>query len=115
VKCTKCGLDNPTTARFCVKCGTQLPSAAPADASRDGMRPRASVSRKSPWVAVLLTFLWAGAGHLYVGEKRLGWVLAAVNLLVMVPLAAPTSGIINLLWFIGLSIHVWGLASKTGG
>ncbi|QTR01537.1 hypothetical protein J7S33_19395, partial [Saccharothrix algeriensis] len=37
------------------------------------------VTAKSPGVAVLLSFLWLGAGNLYAGQTALGIVLILVN------------------------------------
>jgi len=46
------------------------PSAVPAPLHPSG--PVAVVSAKSPGIAVLLSVLWLGAGHLYVGQIGLG-------------------------------------------
>jgi TM2 domain-containing membrane protein YozV len=53
-------------------------------------QPAAVVAVKTPGIAVLLTFLWLGAGHLYAGRTTTGLALLGVNvflfLLLMVPL-----------------------------
>ncbi len=55
------------------------------------------VPAKSPGVAVLLTFLWLGAGHLYAGSTGAGIALMLLEF-VLLPLA-----------FLGVGIVLWVL------
>jgi len=72
--CSKCGAENPETARFCAKCGSALsfgaepPAAAPLQAtmrSSPGAVETAPPAGKTPWVAALLSFFICGLGQLY--------------------------------------------------
>ncbi len=41
--------------------------------------PRGVVAAKTPGIAVLLSFLWLGAGHLYAGRTGAGVAFMAIN------------------------------------
>ncbi|GAA1354952.1 hypothetical protein [Saccharothrix algeriensis] len=95
--CGSCGayLQPPNTN--CAVCGKSqwpqqppvyIPHAPPATGhpaqyAQPGYGPPAPmggvVTAKSPGVAVLLSFLWLGAGNLYAGQTALGIVLILVN------------------------------------
>lgn len=55
-------------------------------------RPAAVVAVKTPGIAVLLTFLWLGAGHLYAGRTTTGLVLLGANLFLFLLLMVPLIG-----------------------
>jgi TM2 domain-containing membrane protein YozV len=59
---------------------------------------------KSPGVAVFLSFLWPGLGHLYVGDIATGLVLGFANLfLAFLTLAFILPGLAALaLWIVGM-------------
>lgn len=54
--------------------------------------PRAVVAAKTPGIAVLLTFLWLGAGHLYAGRTGTGVALLVTNVFLLILLAVPLVG-----------------------
>jgi len=60
------------------------------------------VNAKSPGVAVLLSFIWLGAGHLYVGTIGLGIGLMVFDFLLVLISLIPFS------WF--LTVPVWLIA-----
>jgi TM2 domain-containing membrane protein YozV len=68
------------------------------------------VSAKSPGIAVLLTFLWLGAGDLYVGRIGLGIGLMVFDAFLVLLSIIPFSWIITVpVWwiaFICVAIHV---------
>lgn len=78
--CSKCGAENPETARFCAKCGNNLnfaaeaPAAAPLQAATVRTSPNAaesvSATGKTPWVAALLSFFICGLGQLYNNDMK---------------------------------------------
>jgi hypothetical protein len=60
VTCSSCGLALPPEARFCARCGAQLPAALPGPAAAI-----AAVAAAMPLAPVwLLALLWVGAGAL---------------------------------------------------
>ncbi len=68
------------------------------------------VNAKSPGVAVLLSFIWLGAGHLYVGNIGLGIGLMVFDfflvLVSLIPFAMILTVPVWLLSFIFIAIHV---------
>jgi TM2 domain-containing membrane protein YozV len=66
----------------------------------------AVVAAKTPAVAVLLSILWLGAGHLYAGRTALGLALMAVDVFLVLFLMVPLIGwvLAPLAWF-GLCIY----------
>jgi TM2 domain-containing membrane protein YozV len=60
------------------------------------------VSAKSPGVAVLLSFIWLGAGHLYVGRIGLGIAIMVFEFFLVLFSLIPFS------WF--LTVPVWLIA-----
>jgi TM2 domain-containing membrane protein YozV len=68
------------------------------------------VSAKSPGVAVLLSFIWLGAGHLYVGKIGLGIGLMVLDFFLVMLSLIPFTWIITvpvwLITFVFVAIHV---------
>jgi len=79
--CRNCGNGIDTDARFCHQCGVgqAVPDGiqgAPAAASYTNS------PRKDPDVAVLLSFLWSGAGQVYAGATSRGiWMIVIGSIL----------------------------------
>jgi TM2 domain-containing membrane protein YozV len=69
--CQRCSALLPAGAPTCVSCGQ---SAAAPYAPAVG-QPVVVVAAKSAGIAVLLTLLWLGAGHLYAGKIGAGIAL----------------------------------------
>ncbi len=46
--------------------------------------PQPNAIRREPWLAVLLSSIWPGVGHLYVGSKTKGYLLMAITTSLMV-------------------------------
>jgi TM2 domain-containing membrane protein YozV len=69
-------------------------------------QPAAVVAVKTPGIAILLSFIWLGAGHLYAGRTGLGLGLMAVNLFLLLFLMIPLIGwVLSPLAWIGLFIY----------
>ncbi|MBL8928429.1 MAG: hypothetical protein JNM77_19700 [Pseudonocardia sp.] len=68
------------------------------------------VNAKSPGVAVLLSFIWLGAGHLYVGNIGLGIGLMVFDFFLVLVSLIPLSWILTvpvwLISFVFIAIHV---------
>jgi TM2 domain-containing membrane protein YozV len=47
---------------------------------------------KTPGIAVLLSFLWLGAGHLYAGKSGIGLALLATNFVLLLLALIPFVG-----------------------
>ena len=60
------------------------PQGFPPPPQIPGGRPPAGAPPKSPGIAVLLSFLWLGAGHLYAEKVGTGVVLLIWNFLLVV-------------------------------
>ena len=69
-------------------------------------RPMATVSVKTPGIAILLSFIWLGAGHLYAGRTTQGLVLLGVNFFLLLFLMVPLIGwVLSPLAWIGLFVY----------
>jgi TM2 domain-containing membrane protein YozV len=69
-------------------------------------QPLAVVPVKTPAIAVLLSFIWLGAGHLYAGRTTEGLVLLGVNLFLILLLMVPLIGwVLSPLAWVGLFIY----------
>jgi len=69
-------------------------------------QPTAVVSLKTPGIAVLLSFLWLGAGHLYAGRTGVGLALIAIDLVLILLLMVPLIGwVLAPLGWLGLFIY----------
>lgn len=96
VSCSSCGRALAKEHRFCTSCGLArgaatvpqrtitvaeagLPPRVAAAAPAHGA-PVVAIAPKSAGLAVFLTFLWLGAGHLYVNRITSGIVLLVVDL-----------------------------------
>ncbi len=72
--CPKCGKDSALGAKFCESCGTSMPSdqtnqAPPAYGPQPYGQPMyAPLPLKNAGIAAVLAFLWAGLGHIYLGQ-----------------------------------------------
>lgn len=92
------------------------PGAAPAvavPAALAATYPPSLVRARRPGVAVLLTFLWLGAGNCYAGQVGLGVTLALVQL-VCLPLAGLFASITLGLSLL-VSVPVWLAAVAVAG
>lgn len=100
--CSKCGAENPDSARFCQKCGASLaappppsspaPPGAPAadPRMRGGPPPVGTVEKRyatgrNPVLALILSAVIPGVGQFYNGDTKKG-VLMLVGALVLGPL-----------------------------
>ena len=80
--CRNCGNGIDDAARFCQHCGGQTAANSVA------ATPMAHADRKDPAIAVLLSFVWSGAGQVYAGATSRGiWMIVI--------------GAILLLWVLG--------------
>lgn len=77
--CQHCSAARPWSAQPCIRCG------APAPAPMLPVRPVliAQAGPKTPGIAVLLSLLWFGAGHLYANRSATGVVLMIVDLVIL--------------------------------
>lgn len=89
--CSNCGQKIDMKAEICPKCGVRQLSSS-------------SETKKDPGIAALLSFLWCGAGHIYLGQLNKGLILAiaygsvwVLGLLTLVCLPLPI-----LLWIYGI-------------
>ena len=73
--CRTCGKPVAATAAICLNCGTGQPPSGPATARAVGNTPEP----KSFGIAILLTILWPGAGHLYIGNSQKGTPFIVAN------------------------------------
>lgn len=119
--CAGCSTPLHGWAGPCRNCG-HVPTATPAPSSvapaappNAGMPPHAQpmvhvVNAKSPGVAVLLSFIWLGAGHLYVGNIGLGIGLMVFDFFLVLVSLIPLSWILTvpvwLISFVFIAIHV---------
>jgi len=68
--CRNCGNGIDDAARFCQHCGGQTAANSVA------ATPMAHADRKDPAIAVLLSFVWSGAGQVYAGATSRGiWMI----------------------------------------
>lgn len=69
--CRNCGNGIDDAARFCQHCGGPQTAANSIAAT-----PTAHAHRKDPAIAVLLSFVWSGAGQVYAGATSRGiWMI----------------------------------------
>ena len=64
----------------------------PQQAFPPAAQPTAVVAMKTPGIAVLLSFLWLGAGHLYAGKTGIGLALLATNFVLLLLALIPFVG-----------------------
>lgn len=128
--CGQCGGAVTAGNRFCGSCGAQVPSTAaaptmpltsqqhpapphPAALSTQAYYPQ--VAQKSSGVAVLLTILLPGAGHMYLGLTRKGTPYVIINavflalwllLFVFLPIAF-------IVWLVTLLMTVTHISDET--
>jgi len=76
--CHNCSALLPAGAAACGTCGYQTGSAAVSYPPAAGP-PVVVVAAKSAGIAVLLTLLWLGAGHLYAGKIGAGIALVVFD------------------------------------
>ncbi len=99
--CPNCGKDSPPGAKFCEICGNAMPSdqtyqAPPAYGSQPFGQPMyAPIPLKNAGIAAVLAFLWAGLGHIYLGQIGKGIMFMLVYIILWV---------IGFLTFFGLII-----------
>jgi len=74
--CASCGRAMTETHAFCPACGVARDFVTPMRAAA----PQVLVESKSAGIAILLTFLWLGAGHLYLNRINSGLILLMGNL-----------------------------------
>ena len=95
--CPNCGKDSAPGAKFCESCGTALGSQQSSQAPQsNGPQPYqqpygqpmyAPLPLKNSGIAAVLAFLWAGLGHVYLGQIGTGILYMIVYIV---------------LWFIGV-------------
>ena len=69
--CRNCGNGIDGAARLCQHCGGPQTAASSLPAT-----PTAHAHRKDPAIAVLLSFVWSGAGQVYAGATSRGiWMI----------------------------------------
>jgi len=81
--CAKCGKLNDDATTFCKSCGSQI---APAGGASQVIVAR---EEKSPAIALILSFLFAGLGQIYNDEMKKGvWIIIlhaiSIGLIVLV-------------------------------
>jgi TM2 domain-containing membrane protein YozV len=88
--CSRCGIQNDDSAKFCQKCGTATAAPqpvatppAPDPRMRGGSVPAGAGGKryavgKNPTIAVLLSLVLAGIGQIYNGDVKKGLVMLAV-------------------------------------
>ncbi len=88
--CPNCGKDSPPGAKFCESCGNAMPSdqtyqAPPAYGSQPFGQPMyAPIPLKNAGIAAVLAFLWAGLGHIYLGQIGKGIMFMLVYIILWV-------------------------------
>ena len=110
--CRTCGKPVVGTAAICLNCGTNQRSSShsPAEAAINAPEP------KSVGIAVLLTILFPGAGHLYLGNSKkaipfvianaIGLGLAFVTFFMLFPITF-------VIWLVTLIMTAPGLSKET--
>jgi len=89
---------------FCDKCGQQ------AGAAVQPAQPQVPFREKSAGVAAVLSFLWAGLGHLYVGKLGLGLVLMLLYPFILffgLIVLAVALGVFGLILFAVIVLVIW--------
>jgi len=117
--CARCSVPLHGWTGPCRNCGHVSSTApalmAPGAPPNAGMLPHAQpmvhvVNAKSPGVAVLLSFIWLGAGHLYVGNIGLGIGLMVFDffliLVSLIPFAMILTVPVWLIAFVFIAINV---------
>ncbi len=105
-RCRACRAALTPPGHVCTACGTsQVMVQQPF--------PPVVVAAKSPGVAVLLSFIWLGAGHLYANKTGLGVALMVYDACLVV-LALSLIGLILALplWLISAPFVMWHAASS---
>ena len=75
--CRNCGNGIDDAARFCQHCGGPQAAATIIPAP-----PAAHANLKDPAIAVLLSFVWSGAGQVYAGATSRGiWMIVTGSIL----------------------------------
>jgi TM2 domain-containing membrane protein YozV len=114
-RCRSCQAILQPPGHVCSKCNTvqQLPQQ---------MTIRVSAPPKSVGVAVLLSFIWLGAGHIYAGKTGLGIALAVLDgILVLLALTGIGMIVAFPVWIIAapvtmaLSASAVNSANRRGG
>lgn len=112
--CPKCGKDSAPGAKFCESCGTSLGSEQPNQAPPTyGPQPYqqpydqpmyAPLPLKNAGIAAVLAFIWAGLGHIYLGQIGKGILYMLVYIVLWV------IGVFTLVGFILVLIFwIWQL------
>ncbi len=82
-----------------------LPAPHGASPSAPTIQPTVVVSMKTPGIAILLSLLWLGAGHLYAGRTATGLALVVAELFLFLLLMIPLIGwVLAPLGWLGLFI-----------
>src|SRR3954451_8775807 len=74
-QCHACSAYLEPPGHYCPACQAPQPQMMQLAAQTPYRPPVAMVSAKSPGIAVLLSFLWLGAGHLYANQTTAGVLL----------------------------------------
>lgn len=88
--CRNCGKEIDAAAHFCQHCGGQQ-----ATVAQPAAPPATHVHAKDPAIAVLLSFVWSGAGQVYAGAISRGiWMIVIGSFLFLWGLGTAGAGFI---------------------
>jgi len=68
--------------KFCVECGSKISKKAEL-CPKCGVRQPMPEAKKDPTLVALLSFLWCGAGHVYLGQIDKGVILAVAYFILL--------------------------------
>ncbi len=90
-KCPNCGTELKYHGKFCPNCGTSLESISSVPQTNAETKvtrnQTVATTKKNPFVAAILSFIFPGIGQLYIGQNNKGGyfiVIAAVSIVLMV-------------------------------
>jgi TM2 domain-containing membrane protein YozV len=69
--------------KYCVECGTKINAKAEI-CPKCGVRQPMPPEKKDPTIAALLSFVWCGAGHVYLGQLDKGVMLAVAFFILLI-------------------------------
>ncbi|MDR0335327.1 MAG: hypothetical protein LBH69_05545 [Methanomassiliicoccaceae archaeon] len=101
--CNKCGIQIADQQEFCGGCGQKAGGSVQ-------MQSYVALREKSSGAAALLSFLWAGLGHLYIGKIALGLVLMLIYPVVLglgFFVLVGAMGLFGLVLFAVIVLAVW--------
>lgn len=105
--CQNCGKQIPEGGRFCPECGFAT-SGGPADAFAPSGRVDPSsammMHKKSEGLALLLSLIITGLGHIYVGKSDKGAALLIAQIICLV-----AGAFVLIPWIISLVLWIYGM------